>query len=386
MAKTPSLFDDFFFEEDNLMPLNSSESEGEKSNLTSEPENEYELENTASKESQIQKEEDDSYSIHASDELEIVNENEEIQTEQNEKEASIEATESEVKTQEPKRSSVISLELPKSEEEETIASHDFIVSASSSTISTIGEMDEVQTSSHSDALEVNPTIDSSTQIDADSKQENVSDEEQPELEVEAPQEVEENEHSLEEKETTTNKAEDSSPSVPFLDIEILSKPVRKEGNVIDEKEEDLQDEIVSEQTSDNNDKSEIAEKQEDALQGETDEEEEAIEALPEWELSKNYYTIGEVAKMFDVNISHIRFWTNEFKLKPRTNRKGDRLYSPEIIQELRLIHYLVKVKKHTIKGAIEKLKGQKEVVVNHLSLKDSLVTLRDFLVEVRESL
>src|SRR5690606_8372547 len=47
--------------------------------------------------------------------------------------------------------------------------------------------------------------------------------------------------------------------------------------------------------------------------------------LPEWHLDKNYYTIGMVAKMFDVNVSHIRFWTNEFKLKPRTNRKGDRL-------------------------------------------------------------
>lgn len=119
---------------------------------------------------------------------------------------------------------------------------------------------------------------------------------------------------------------------------------------------------------------------------EEDAEQEEVSILPEWTLNKNYYTIGEVAKMFEVNISHIRFWTNEFKLKPRTTRKGDRLFSPAEIQELRLIHYLVKVKKHTIKGAREKLKNQKETVNNHLALKESLSQLRDLLAGIREKL
>jgi DNA-binding transcriptional MerR regulator len=109
-------------------------------------------------------------------------------------------------------------------------------------------------------------------------------------------------------------------------------------------------------------------------------------ALPEWDLKKNYYTIGEVARLFGVNISHIRFWTNEFKLKPRTNRKGDRLYAPGQIAELRLIHYLVKVKKHTLKGAREKLKTQKTTLGQNLELKDSLVQLRDTLLQIKDSL
>jgi DNA-binding transcriptional MerR regulator len=113
---------------------------------------------------------------------------------------------------------------------------------------------------------------------------------------------------------------------------------------------------------------------------------EDIVPLPEWKLDKKYYTIGEVAQLFTVNTSHIRFWTNEFKLKPRTTRKGDRLYSPKDIAELRLIHHLVKEKKHTIKGAREKLKAGKSDVHGKLDLKDSLINLRDTLLKIKEQL
>lgn len=113
---------------------------------------------------------------------------------------------------------------------------------------------------------------------------------------------------------------------------------------------------------------------------------EEVAPLPEWKLDKKYYSIGEVSQLFEVNTSHIRFWTNEFKLKPRTNRKGDRLYSPKDIAELRLIHHLVKVKKHTIKGAREKLKSEKTGVNNKLDLKESLMELKDSLMRIREQL
>ncbi len=115
-------------------------------------------------------------------------------------------------------------------------------------------------------------------------------------------------------------------------------------------------------------------------------EDENVEPLPEWDLDKNYYTIGEVARLFSVNTSHIRFWTNEFKLKPRTNRKGDRLYSPKDIAELRLIYHLVKEKKHTIKGAREKLKVQKEGVGQQVDLKEALTGLKKILVDIKEQL
>jgi DNA-binding transcriptional MerR regulator len=119
---------------------------------------------------------------------------------------------------------------------------------------------------------------------------------------------------------------------------------------------------------------------------EEEENAEPVAPLPEWNLDKRYYTIGEVSQLFKVNTSHIRFWTNEFKLRPRTTRKGDRLYSPEDIAQLRLIHHLVKEKKHTIKGAKEKLKAEKGAVGNKLDLKDALVSLKEMLIQIKEQL
>ncbi len=116
------------------------------------------------------------------------------------------------------------------------------------------------------------------------------------------------------------------------------------------------------------------------------EREEEDPALPEWDIEDKYYSIGEVAKLFHVNTSHIRFWTSSFNLKPRTTRKGDRLYGKMDIQQLRLIHYLVKEKKHTIKGAREKLKLQKETVNSGLLLKDALTALKEKLIEIRDQL
>lgn len=118
----------------------------------------------------------------------------------------------------------------------------------------------------------------------------------------------------------------------------------------------------------------------------TDDEAATIEPLPEWTLDKNYYTIGEVAQLFDVNVSHIRFWTTEFKMKTRTTRKGDRLYTPAQIGELRLIHHLVKVKKYTLKGAKEILKSGNVQLEKKLNLKEELQKLHQELSALKDSL
>lgn len=103
-------------------------------------------------------------------------------------------------------------------------------------------------------------------------------------------------------------------------------------------------------------------------------------------VEKNYYSIGETAKMFEVRTSHIRFWTVQFGLKMRTTRKGDRLYTPENIEQLRLIHHLVKEQGFTIAGAKSKLREMKGVKIEDLkknnvldvvrALKDKLIALR----------
>src|SRR5262245_15180536 len=77
----------------------------------------------------------------------------------------------------------------------------------------------------------------------------------------------------------------------------------------------------------------------------------------EKEIEKIYYTIGEVAEMFHVNTSHIRFWSNEFDvIRPSTNKKGNRLYTQSDIANVKKIYHLVKEKGFTLKGAKTELK------------------------------
>ena len=75
-------------------------------------------------------------------------------------------------------------------------------------------------------------------------------------------------------------------------------------------------------------------------------------------VEKLYYTIGEVAKMFDVNTSLIRYWEKEFDIiKPYKNKKGNRMFTPEDIENFHLIYHLVKEKGMTLKGAERQSSG-----------------------------
>jgi len=106
----------------------------------------------------------------------------------------------------------------------------------------------------------------------------------------------------------------------------------------------------------------------------------------DWKGDKKYYTIGEVAALFKVKTSHIRFWTNEFKLKVRTTRKGDRMFNPDQVRELRAIHHLVKERGFTLTGAKAKLKSQNKKDVETIDLKQLLLQLRSKLVVIRNQL
>ena len=108
---------------------------------------------------------------------------------------------------------------------------------------------------------------------------------------------------------------------------------------------------------------------------------------PDEELfKKQYYGIGEVAQMFNVNISLLRYWENEFDiLKPRKNRKGDRLFKPEDIKNLQLIHDLLRRRKFTLDGAKDYLKkgGQSE---EKWAMIQSLQKVKSFLQELKANL
>lgn len=104
-------------------------------------------------------------------------------------------------------------------------------------------------------------------------------------------------------------------------------------------------------------------------------------------IPKQYYTIGEVAKELDLTTSLIRFWETEFKeVNPKKNRKGNRVYTPADIEVLRQIHYLLKIKQYTIKGAKEKLKHDHSEIDEQIRLQETLLKLKAFLLELKDSL
>lgn len=115
-------------------------------------------------------------------------------------------------------------------------------------------------------------------------------------------------------------------------------------------------------------------------------EEKKADILEGWEGNKQYYSIGEVAVMFKVATSNIRFWTKEFDMKVRTTRKGDRLYSPEQVREMKAIYHLVKERGFTIAGAKSTLKSNKKNTVGTVDLKQSLLQLRNKLLQIRNQL
>lgn len=104
-------------------------------------------------------------------------------------------------------------------------------------------------------------------------------------------------------------------------------------------------------------------------------------------IEKLYYSIGEVAELFEVNASLIRFWEKEFDvLKPLKNKKGNRLFTQKDLDNLRIIYHLVKERGFTLQGAKDKLKDNKEDVVNKVAAIDSLNKIKDFLLEIKEQM
>ncbi|MGB1247485.1 MAG: MerR family transcriptional regulator [Chitinophagales bacterium] len=107
----------------------------------------------------------------------------------------------------------------------------------------------------------------------------------------------------------------------------------------------------------------------------------------EFKIEKLYYPIGEVADMFGVATSLIRYWEKEFDiLKPRKNRKGNRLFTQKDIENLKIIYHLVKERGFTLEGAKKKLTENKEDVAQNHKIVESLTKLKGFLTQLKEEL
>lgn len=103
---------------------------------------------------------------------------------------------------------------------------------------------------------------------------------------------------------------------------------------------------------------------------------------------KLYYSMGEVAEMFDVNPSLIRHWESKFDcVKPHKNKKGNRMFSPQDVEKLKLIYHLVKERGMTLEGANKVLKRKSGSELSRdMELLERLQRIRASLVAVREEL
>jgi DNA-binding transcriptional MerR regulator len=101
-------------------------------------------------------------------------------------------------------------------------------------------------------------------------------------------------------------------------------------------------------------------------------------------IEKKYFSIGEVAEMLDVATSLIRFWESEFDIiKPKKNRKGNRQFTREDIDNVKLIYHLVKEKGYTLQGAKDLLKDGNDVLKEKIEIINSLKKVKSFLIEIR---
>ncbi len=105
--------------------------------------------------------------------------------------------------------------------------------------------------------------------------------------------------------------------------------------------------------------------------------------LPE----KRYYSIGELAKAFNVNASLIRFWDKEFDiLKPKKNAKGNRMFTPEDVKNLQLIYHLVKERGFTLDGARVHLKEGQQKTLDKFEIIRKLESIKTTLINIKNEL
>ena len=107
----------------------------------------------------------------------------------------------------------------------------------------------------------------------------------------------------------------------------------------------------------------------------------------EKKVEKLYYSIGEVAEMLEVPVSTVRFWENEFDiLRPMKNKKGNRLFTPADIKNLKILHHLVKEEGMTLSVAKKRLAVKWDETDYKYEINESLQKIKSLLLDIRDSI
>jgi DNA-binding transcriptional MerR regulator len=104
-------------------------------------------------------------------------------------------------------------------------------------------------------------------------------------------------------------------------------------------------------------------------------------------VEKLYYSIGETAEILNVPVSTVRFWENEFNiLKPMKNKKGNRMFTPDDIKNLKIIYHLLKEERMTLPGAKKRLSGKWEETQYKYEINESLQKIKGLLLDLRDNI
>ena len=103
---------------------------------------------------------------------------------------------------------------------------------------------------------------------------------------------------------------------------------------------------------------------------------------------KLYYKIGEVAQLMGEEVSTIRFWSDTFPryIKPERNAKGNRLFHPEDVENIRLIHYLTRTEGLTLDGVARKLDENRDGLSHKREIVEKLYNIRSLLADLQENI
>ena len=103
------------------------------------------------------------------------------------------------------------------------------------------------------------------------------------------------------------------------------------------------------------------------------------------EEAPHYYHIREVAKMMNMTVPNLRFWEGQFEvLKPKKNKRGDRYFTRQDVEYIKVIHHLLKDKGYTIEGARKKLRQNPHDLIDKVTIVEKLKEIREFLASVKK--
>lgn len=107
----------------------------------------------------------------------------------------------------------------------------------------------------------------------------------------------------------------------------------------------------------------------------------------EIKVEKVFYTIGEAAALLEVPVSTVRFWENEFEiLKPMKNKKGNRLFTPADMKNLKIIHHLVKNEGMTLSGVKKRLSEKFDETDYKYEVNETLLKIKNILLDIKDNI